>query len=258
VRGSDRLRGAVPVLTRQGLELASRTFAFARAEVAVLATLGLAAGGIWVFVNLADEVREGETEAFDRAVLLAFRNPADASDPLGPRWFEEMMRDITALGSNFVLTFITLAVIGYLLMTRRAAAALLVLASVAGGTLAGTLLKIVFARPRPDLVPHGAEVYTASFPSNHAMLAAATYLTLGALLARFEPSWREKAYFLGLSVLLALLVGMSRVYLGVHWPTDVLAGWAAGAAWAMAVWVAALWLQRRGKVEPPAGAGDRV
>jgi undecaprenyl-diphosphatase len=93
------------------------------------------------------------------------------------------------------------------------------------------------------------EVYTASFPSGHATLSAATYLTLGVLLARLELRRRAKLYFLGLAVILTALVGASRVYLGVHWPTDVLAGWSVGAAWAMGVWLVALWLQRRGKVE---------
>jgi undecaprenyl-diphosphatase len=207
------------------------------------------AGGLWGFVSLADEVREGESQAFDRAILLALRNPADLSDPIGPRAFEEMMRDVTALGSSFVLTFVTLAVIGLLLLARKRGASLLVFASVAGGALLGSALKRLFERPRPDLVPHGVEVYTASFPSNHAMLSAVTYLTLGALLARLEVERRVKIYFLSISVLLTLIVGASRVYLGVHWPTDVLAGWAVGSAWAMGVWLVATWLQRRGRIE---------
>ena len=112
-----------------------------------------------------------------------------------------------------------------------------------------TLLKIGFDRPRPDLVPHEAIVYTASFPSGHAMLAAVVYLTLGALLARVQPRRLLKLYLLGLAILLTVAVGASRVYLGVHWPTDVVAGWAVGAAWALLCWAAALWLQRQGRVE---------
>jgi undecaprenyl-diphosphatase len=239
----------MPSLTRRGQDLFIRTAQLARAELAMLATIFVGAGGIWTFLTLADEVSEGETEHFDRAIVVAMRNPADLSDPLGPRWFEEMVRDVTALGSMFVLAFITAAVIGFLLLIRKHGAALLVLVSVVGGSLLGDLLKLIFERPRPDLVPHGAEVYTMSFPSNHAMGAAVTYLTLGALLARLEVKRRVKGYFLVLSVLLAVLVGLSRIYLGVHWPTDVLAGWSVGAAWAMGVWLVALWLQRRGKVE---------
>jgi undecaprenyl-diphosphatase len=160
-----------------------------------------------------------------------------------------MMVDITSLGSTAVLTLITAATIGYLLISRRRAAALLVLASIGGGSLISTLLKIGFERPRPDLVAHLAEVHSASFPSGHAMLSAVTYLTLGALLARVQPRRRLKAYLIGLAVLLTMMVGVSRIFLGVHWPTDVLAGWCLGAAWAMGCWLVALWLQRRGEVE---------
>jgi undecaprenyl-diphosphatase len=201
-------------------------------------------------------VIEGETRAMDRGLLLALRDPADPSDPIGPRWLEEVARDVTALGSTAILTFATAAVAGYLVLSRRRAAALLVLVAVAGGTLLSTLLKLGFERPRPDLVPHAVEVYTASFPSGHAMLSAVTWLTLGALLMRVEPRRRVKAYVLAMAVLTTLLVGASRIYLGVHWPTDVLAGWCIGAAWALICWLAALWLQRRGRVEETRETGD--
>jgi undecaprenyl-diphosphatase len=211
-----------------------------------LAALSLFA---WIFVEIAGEVIEGDVTRFDRTLLLALRSAGDPSDPLGPRWFEEAARDVTGLGGTTILTFVTLAAIAYLLMTRKRHAALLVLAAVGGGMLMSTLLKLGFARPRPDLVPHGARVYTASFPSGHAMLSAVTYLTLGALLARVQPRRRIKAFFLGLAILLTIVIGMSRVYLGVHWPSDVLAGWSGGAAWAALCWFVALQLQRRGDVE---------
>ena len=203
----------------------------------------------WGFVELAGEVLEGETHAFDERILLALRSATDRSDPLGPGWLEELMRDVTGLGSTGVLTFITLAAAGFLALNRKTHAALFVVAAVGGGMLLSTLLKMGFDRPRPDLVPHGALVYTASFPSGHATLSAVVYLTLGALLARVQPRFVLKLYLLGLAILLTVTVGVSRVYLGVHWPTDVLAGWAIGAAWALFCWAAALWLQRRGQVE---------
>jgi undecaprenyl-diphosphatase len=242
-------RAALPSSRAGWTALARRTFQLARAELALLAAILVLAGGLWGFISIAEEVGEGETDEFDRAVILWLRNPADLSDPLGPRWFEEVVRDVTALGSGIVLAFMTLAVIGFLLLIRKHGAALLVFAAVLGGSLLGDLLKLLFERPRPDLVPHGADVYTMSFPSNHAMGAAVTYLTLGALLARLQVARRVKGYFLAISVILTLMVGLSRIYLGVHWPTDVLAGWSVGAAWAMTVWTIALWLQRRGKVE---------
>ena len=217
----------------------------------MLSALALAAAAVWAFAELAGDVLEGETHAFDEWVLLALRSATDRSDPLGPGWLEELMRDVTALGSTGILTFITLAVAGFLALERKSHAALFVVVAVGGGMLLSTLLKIGFDRPRPDLVPHGAIVYTASFPSGHSMLAAVAYLTLGALLARVQPRRLLKLYLLGLAILLTVAVGASRVYLGVHWPTDVLAGWAIGAAWALLCWAAALWLQRRGQVESP-------
>ena len=238
-------------LLRRTPTLARRTLALARAELAIVATLFIVAGGLWSFISIADEVNEKETEAFDNAVMLALRNPADLADPIGPPWLEGVMRDVTALGSQFVLVFVTLSVVGFLLLVRKRGAALLVFGSVLGGAILGDLLKLAFERPRPDLVPHGTLVLTASFPSNHAMLSAVTYLTLGALLARFHEKRTAKIYFLALAAILTALVGISRVYLGVHWPTDVLAGWSVGAAWAMGVWLIALWLQRRGDVAPP-------
>ncbi len=218
--------------------------AFAR-----LAVLVLAAAALLAFAGLASEMLEGETLGFDRAVLLALRHPGAPYDPIGPRWMPEVARDVTGLGGNAILTFVTLAVAGYLALLRKRAAALLVLVTVGGGVALSTALKLAFQRPRPDLVPHGAEVYTASFPSGHAMLSAVTYLTLAALLIQVQVQWRAKTYVLTLAILVTLLIGVSRVYLGVHWPTDVLAGWCIGGAWALLCWLAALALQRNRQVE---------
>lgn len=142
-----------------------------------------------------------------------------------------------------------LSIAGFLAMTRKAFAALFVVAAVSGGTLISQTMKWAYARPRPDLVPHGAEVYTASFPSGHSMMSAVVYLTLGALLARTQSDRAVKAYILVMAVILTMLVGISRVYLGVHWPTDVLAGWTLGGVWALICLLVMLWLQRRGQVE---------
>jgi undecaprenyl-diphosphatase len=167
---------------------------------------------------------------------------------------QETARDFTALGGVAVLSLMTAAAIGYLLLAAKRHAAIAVFVAVAGGLMLSTLLKLGFDRARPDIVPHGSFVYTASFPSGHSMLAAVTYLTLGALLARVEASVRIKIYLLSVAAFLTVLVGVSRVYLGVHWPTDVAAGWAVGAAWALACSLVMRWLQTRGKVEPPSGA----
>lgn len=219
----------------------------------LLSLLGLT-GGAWIFLEVADEVSEGASREIDRALLLALRTPGDAADPLGPGWLEEMGRDLTALGGIAVLTLLSVAVVGFLLLARKYRTAGFTVAAVTGGWLLSTLLKHFFERPRPDLVPHGSIVYTASFPSGHSMMAAVTYFTLAAMLARVLPNRRLKAYLLLVAVTFTLLVGASRVYLGVHWPTDVVAGWTAGAAWASLCWLVAHWLQRRGAVDPTAAA----
>ncbi|UMY15534.1 phosphatase PAP2 family protein [Methylobacterium organophilum] len=203
------------------------------------------------FFALAHEVGEGSTEALDRKILLALRNPADLADPIGPPWLEETMRDITGWGSVVTIVFLTLSVAAYLALAQKQRASVFVLAAVVGGEAVSTLLKLFYHRPRPDLVPHGMETFTASFPSGHAMMSAIAYLTLATLLARIEPRRRVKVLALTLGVTMTVLVGISRLYLGVHWPSDVLAGWCVGAAWAALCWFVALQLQRRGEVEAP-------
>lgn len=225
-----------------------------RAEKSTLLAIFGVALSLYGFIELADDMLEGDTLDFDHAVLLAFREPNDLSDPIGPRWLEEVMRDFTALGGHAVLATIVLSVVGFLLLSGKRRFALMVTLSVSGGMGLSALLKLVFARPRPDLVVHATEVYTHSFPSGHAMLSAIVYLTLGALLARTRAEPRVKIYLLCVAVLLTLVIGISRIYLGVHWPSDVLAGWAIGSAWALMCWLVMLWLQARGKVAQPSAA----
>jgi undecaprenyl-diphosphatase len=216
-----------------------------RPELTALVLIAVAAILLAGFLILASEVTEGETLAFDKAILLSLRNPADHAQPIGPAWLVGAMRDITSLGSVTVLSLLTLAAAGFALVAGRPALALLMVAAVAGGSALSTILKVVFARPRPDFVAHGVEVFTQSFPSGHAMLSAVAYLTLGVLVARIVPDRRSKAYVLALCTVLTLAVGASRVYLGVHYPTDVLAGWALGALWAMLCLVVAWFIAER-------------
>ena len=221
-----------------------------RRELWLLAALVVLGATVWAFVELADEVLEGDTLRYDEAILYAMREAGDPQDPLGPPWFEEVMRDVTALGSMFFIIFITLIVIGFLVLSGQTGGAVLVFVAVAGGTLLSQVLKDAFVRSRPDIVAHGMETFTASFPSGHATLSAVTYLTLGALLMRMRARRREKAYIITVAVFLTVAVGVSRLYLGVHWPTDVLAGWTIGAGWALVCWFVAVWLQAHGQVEP--------
>ena len=225
-------------------------------ERRVLVSLLVIAGGLWLFLGLTDEIREGEQFRLDRAILLLFREPGNPAEPLGPEWLESAVRDVTALGGTTIITMVTLAAAGYLLMSGKRHAALLLLASILGAVLLSFAIKAGIERPRPELFPHGMPVYTASFPSGHATGAAATYLTLGALLARFQRARRLKIYFMSVAVLLTLMIGVSRLYLGVHWPTDVLAGWTLGSCWALLCWMVARQLQRLGAVEPPEPATE--
>ena len=222
-----------------------------RSESSLLRSVLVIAVLLITFSLIAEEVMEGEPLAFDRTVLLAFRQPSNPSVPIGPPWLHEAARDVTALGSTIVLGIVLFAVVGYMFIARKRAEAWLMLGAVLGGVALNNILKFSFARPRPDLVAPAARVFTPSFPSGHATMSAIAYLTLGALLAHTHASRPMRIYFMSLAALLTVLVGLSRVYLGVHYPTDVLAGWCIGTAWAMACWLLMTWLQREGRVDPP-------
>jgi undecaprenyl-diphosphatase len=194
---------------------------------------------LFVFVRLAGEVLEGETMAFDTKILQALRSPDDPSRPIGPPWIENALLDLTAIGGTTVLTLVALAVVGFLLLQARYRTALVVALATISGELLNTVLKSAFNRPRPSIVPHLRTAFSTSFPSGHAMESAIVYLTLGAILMRAAESRLTKAYILGVSMLVTMLVGASRVYLGVHYPTDVIGGWIIGLVWASIIWLVA-------------------
>ena len=221
-------------------------------EAAVLATLLIIAGAIWAFAEVADEVREGESQEFDESILRALRRPDDPNEPIGPAWLKGVARDFTSLGGVAVITVVCVGSAGFLALQRKWHLVILVLASIGGGALVSTGLKNWFERPRPSHVAHLVEVQSLSFPSGHSLLAAVTYLTLGTLLARTTSDRRLKIYILSMAVILTGIIGITRLYLGVHYPTDVLAGWCAGISWALLCSLVARWLQRRGAVEPEA------
>ncbi len=198
-----------------------------------------------VFARLADVVVEGHTKAFDERVLLALRDPGDLSKPIGPRWLAGAALDVTALGSGTVLGLTVVAIAGYLLLQRMSRMALFVLVASFGGWLLNFALKELFRRPRPDVVPHLRDVLTLSFPSGHAMTSAVVYLTLGALLMRISERRVTKIYCMAVAMLATLLIGASRVYLGVHYPTDVIAGWLVGLSWALLCWIVERLIDRR-------------
>jgi undecaprenyl-diphosphatase len=216
-------------------------------HVVAAVTFLVALGG---FVALARAVSHGGQFRLENEIMRALRRDGA---PLGPEWVSSAVRDLTALGSSVVLVLVTLLILGFVLLRRHFRIAALLTASVAGGAIINLVLKNAFDRARPDEALRLVAVHSSSFPSGHAMAASIFYLTTGALLARMAKRRREKLYAVAASMLFTGLVGFSRVYLGVHYPTDVLAGWAAGTAWALVCWFVADWLGRRGALRKETG-----
>ncbi len=210
-----------------------------RYEPLLLVMFAALSGGILLFIYLTGEVLEGSTKGFDEAILLALRQPGNFAMPIGPGWLTHAVKDITSLGGTTVLALMTALVTIYLLLDRQRSIAIFILASVLGGWALSTALKIGVARARPDIVPHLVEVQDLSFPSGHAMVSAVTYLTLAALISGTRTYRSTRVFIVAAGILLTLMIGASRVYLGVHYPTDVLGGWCAGATWALACWLIA-------------------
>lgn len=206
---------------------------------------------LFSFFEIADDVFEGDTHKIDTDILMLMRDGNDSTNPWGPYWVQEAMRDISGLGGITVLTLVTIAAALYLFMMKKQVEGIYLLLSVNVGMILSNALKFGYARPRPDLVPHGSYTFTNSFPSGHSMMSAVVFLSVGALLSRAHTSYRIKSYFMGIAIFLTILIGISRIYLGVHWPSDVLAGWTAGAICAMCFWLIEwFWQERRLKKQP--------
>ena len=220
-----------------------------RTEDRILITVWAIAVLLFLFGFIAYQVATGRPTALDRRVTLALRSSADPSRPVGPAWALEAARDVTSLGSIMVIVIVTAAVAGYLFLTRKPGVAWLMLLAVGGGIALNNLLKLLFARERPQLISSRPRVFTTSFPSGHATVSAIAYLTIGALLSRAAPSTAVSDYLMAIAVVLTVLIGFSRIYLGVHYPTDILAGWCIGAVWALCCWALMAWLQHQGQVE---------
>jgi undecaprenyl-diphosphatase len=249
VRGTHPKEAQVALGRPLGV-LAKARADFSRADATLLASLLAVVLCVWAFVAVADRVTAGSTQAMDEQLMRSLRKAGNPMEPAGPDWLPGVMRDLTALGSAPVLSMFVLAVGGSLLARRQYHALALLLLATIGGILLNEYLKGAFARPRPTPELHLTAVRSMSFPSGHAMESAVIYLTLSALLARLVQARTLRLYFIGLAAFLTFTVGFTRVYLGVHYPSDVLAGWTAGLAWALLCWTGARYLQRRGAVEP--------
>ncbi|HRJ62899.1 phosphatase PAP2 family protein [Brevundimonas sp. UBA2416] len=226
----------IPIFLRRMLRIA-------RTEIAAVTALFVVALGVMTFVEVADDMTEADGQAFDQAVLT-WMQPV-AGEPRGPWWLQEAAADLTSLGGISVLGLFAVIAITFLLIQRKRLSALLLVLGLAGGVALSEGLKALFERERPPAAFQAVETLNASFPSGHALLSTVFYLTLGVMLTRAFPRAHLKAFVLGAAMTVALLIGLTRVYLGAHWASDVFAGWCAGAAWAMALWLAAYAIGRR-------------
>ncbi|MFN3669144.1 MAG: phosphatase PAP2 family protein [Brevundimonas sp.] len=249
--------------SQQTVTFLRRMLRIARTEIAAVTALFVIALGVMTFMEVADDMTEADGQAMDQAVL-AWVQPV-AGDPRGPWWLEEAAADLTSLGGISVLGLFAVIAVGFLLIQRKRLSALLLVLGLAGGVGLSEGLKSLFERERPPASFQAVETLNASFPSGHALLATVFYLTLGVMLTRAFPRAHLKAFVLGAAMLVALLIGVTRVYLGAHWASDVFAGWCAGAAWAMALWLVAYAVGRRQAVSdtgprdedlPPEPAAD--
>ncbi|MDE2486325.1 MAG: phosphatase PAP2 family protein [Alphaproteobacteria bacterium] len=241
--GTRRTGGSFDCMMTEARPWSARTWAIhlVRTELRLLVGLTAVSFCLWGFLSVMGEVREGDTYRLDSRILLALRRPGDLAVPIGPRWLQETARDVTALGGFTVITLVVVVGVLMLWLHRRRIQAAVFLAAVLIGQAAAEGTKHLVGRNRPDLVPHLDQVYSSSFPSGHSAMSPIVYFTLAGILAAGETNRASKSLLLGLAAVLVLSIGASRVYLGVHWPTDVLAGWAMGTAVAL---VATLVLHR--------------
>lgn len=200
----------------------------------LLAGLGAVAGLFFLFLKIWSEVAERDARAFDERILLSLRLPGHPDVPIGPAWVTQSMLDISSLGGGTLLGLVVVATSGYLIIKGAHTRAMWLVTATGSGSMIMLLLKSFFGRPRPQLVDHLVTVQSMSFPSGHATNSALVYLTIAALASDVEPNFVGRIYVMAVAIVLTVLIGISRLYLGVHWPSDVVAGWALGAGWALA------------------------
>lgn len=194
------------------------------------------ASALWAFFYLGDEIGEGDTGAFDSQLVELLRT--QGGDPIGPAWFKDAMRDVTALGGFTFLLLTIIVVVLSLLFHRKRREGIILAATAIGAQTSIEIFKILYDRPRPDPVAPSLQTYTSSFPSGHTTESTAIFLSVATIIAAFELKASNKILAYSVAIFVILAIGFSRVYLGMHWPTDVLGGWVLGATWALAAWIA--------------------
>lgn len=214
-------------------------------EIKILINLFILVAAVLIFSYVAKEVISGSTQHFDDWALNLLRSNENVKVPIGPAWLTLLLTDITALGGATVIFILTLLVVLYLYFQKNYELMCLVLFASVGGALLSIGLKELFSRERPPIIYHLLTVKSLSFPSGHAMMSSVIYLTLGAMLAKIQTIKNLKIYVLISSITLVFLIGISRIYLGVHYPSDVFAGWAVGLAWASFCWLTAQYFERK-------------
>ena len=225
--GSRRRFDVASDLLYRGLRFSlSRVRSF-RAAVGIFLIAGAIVGilGTALFARIADFVREGSTQAFDDRVMTWMGQHRII-------WLERTLVEITALGTGGVVISIVGVSAMFLWLTRHQYSAVLLLFSTIGGIVVNNVLKLIFMRERPQVFEWAAHASSSSFPSGHAMSAAIVYATVGYLAARLQKRLWARWLTLSFAFVLVILICASRVYLGVHYPTDVLAGLVLGLAWA--------------------------
>lgn len=206
-------------------------------EIKLLLNLCVIAFSLFVFIVVAQEVKNGSTKEFDYWVLNSLRLSGNVKMPVGPEWLNILMTDITALGGAAIIALVTLTMIFYLFLKKNYSFLWLILIATLGGAVISLGLKELFSRERPPIEYHLLTVKSLSFPSGHATMSSIVYLTQGALVAKIQSVKSLKIYFILIAAVLVFLIGISRIYLGVHYPTDVVAGWSIGITWASVCWL---------------------
>jgi len=206
---------------------------------------GAVATAVLVLGLIGTLIDRGWQFGFDSRILLAMRGGTMHGTPIGPFWLKQAMIDLTALGGETALVLIVTIIVGFLAVQRHWLTFWLVVGGTISGSIAVAIAKALIGRARPALTDHLVTVTSASFPSGHAANSAIIYLTIASLMVQIVEERRARIYILIAAALLATAIGFSRVYLGVHWPSDVIAGWSFGTLWALAWWALGAWARLR-------------